>query len=148
MGIKAQLRGGQDKAAGMLKTDGPVPDLVGRRCDGLLVQQFWQHGVLADPADVVWLKLDGLWHQLYLDAGVVHWRSQQAPPAQRPISMHEVFRYPLVDLGAGIGLQGRVIQGYRLYESEDGETLVLDFGAAGTLELISRGDATQVRHRP
>ncbi len=132
----------------MLKTDGAVPDLVGRRCDGLLVQQFWQHGVLADAADVVWLKLEGRWHQLYLDAAVVHWRSQHEPPLQRPDSADGVFRYPLVDLGRETGLDGLEIQDYRLRETEDGEALVLDFGAGGTLELINRGDGTQMRHRP
>lgn len=131
----------------MLKTDGEVPDLLGRRCDRLLVQQFWQHGVLADAADVVWLNLDGLWYQLYLDAGVVHWRAQQAPPRQRSDSEDGIFRYPLLDLGGETGLEGRRIHGFRLRETEDGETLVLDFGPAGTVELINRGDATQVRHR-
>ena len=131
----------------MLETDGVVPDLVGRRCDELLVQQFWQHGVLADAADVVWLKLDGLWHQIYLDAGTVHWRSQQAPPQQEPDSADGVFHYSLVDLGGETGLAGREIRAYRLCETEDGETLVFEFGSAGSLELINRGDATQVRHR-
>lgn len=131
----------------MLKTDGAVPDLVGRRCDGLLVQQFWQHGILADAADVVWLKLDGLWHELYLDAGVVHWRPQQAPPQQRAGSAGGVFDYPLVDLGDEIGLEGWEISEFQLRETQDGEILELDFGAAGTLELTNRGDATEIRHR-
>ena len=131
----------------MLKTDGAVPDLVGKRCDELLVQQFWQHGVLADAADVVWLKLDGLWYQLYLDAGVVHWRSARSPPQKRPEPADGVFRYPLTNLGGEIGLEGREIRGYRQSETEEGEILALDFGAAGTLELINRGDRTQVRHR-
>ena len=131
----------------MTVMDGTPPELTGSSCDELLCQQYWYAGELADEADVLWLKLAGKWYQLFFDAGVVHWRDQAGEPEVRVSSEDGLLAYPLVDLAARFGLNGRVVSDTSLVETDEGEAFSLVFDQAGTLTFVNLGDRTQIRYR-
>ena len=64
----------------MLEIDGIPPKLTGQLCEELFCQQYWYQGKLAQEVDALFLKVNGHWHQLYFDAGIVFWRLQQEAP--------------------------------------------------------------------
>jgi len=131
----------------MIEVDGAPPELKGCICEELLCQQYWYGGDLADEADVVWLKVRGGWHQLFFDAGVVHWRQQDGEPETSTGSEDGLLAYPVVDLAVRFALKGRVIRETSLEETTEGETFKLAFDQAGTLMFVNLGDRTQIRHR-
>lgn len=128
----------------MIEIDGTPPPLAGRICEELLCQQYWQKGRLADEADVVLLKCDGVWHQLYLDGGMVHWAPQAGEPETRRPSGNGIFSYPLEDFGARFKVRGEVIDGYRVEETEGGEIVSLQFTSGATVQFTNRGDNTSI----
>jgi hypothetical protein len=130
----------------MIEVDGAPPKLQGCCCEGLLCQQYWYGGELADEADVVWLKVGGRWHQLFFDGGVVHWRNHGAEPEARRGSPDGVLTYPMVDLAARYGLKDETIAYTSLAETTEGEIFSLAFEQAGTLMFVNLGDRTQIRH--
>ena len=131
----------------MIEIDGSPPQLAGSICDELLCQQYWYAGEMADEADVVWLKLAGNWYQLFFDAGVVHWRAQDHEPEMRAGSDDGLLAYPTVDLGAQLGLKGRVVREASVLQAAEGDAFSLAFQQAGTLTFINTGDRTQIRYR-
>jgi len=131
----------------MIEVEGAPPELKGCCCEELLCQQYWYAGGLADEADVIWLKLEGRWYQLFFDGGVVHWREQGGEPESRTGAQDGLLAYPLVDLAARFDLKGRIINDAAIEETTEGETLSLAFDQAGTLMFVNLGDRTLIRHR-
>jgi hypothetical protein len=129
----------------VLRIDGTPPRLRRQACEELLCQQYWHRGRLEDEADVVLLKVEGAWYQLYFDAGVVHWARQEGGPAPRAAQRNEPFAYPLVDLGAELGVRGKVIAECVSEETEVGERLTLRFVSGLAISFSNTGDRTTVQ---
>ena len=129
-------------AVRMIKIDGLQPDLNGTKCEELFCQQYLHKGQLEDEADVVLLKIADEWHQLYFDAGVVHWRVQDERPEPRRVDDDAVFSYPMVDLGSKFGVRGQMISACQVIETKDGETVSLLFEEGAKIQFVNHGDST------
>jgi hypothetical protein len=131
----------------MLKIDGVPPQLEGQLCEELLCQQYWHKGRLEDEADVVLLKVADVWHQLYFDDGVVHWATQDEELGPGGDERDGMFAYPIVDLGADLGVRGQRIAGCATEDTGEGERVTLFFDNGPRVDFVNRGDRTSIRHR-
>lgn len=94
-----------------LEVHGEPPRLASLRCEGVLCEQYWYRGELDDPANVIYLRFESRWHRLTFDNGIVFWRMRSESPA--PYLMPELeAEVKLDDLGARLGLVGRVLDSY------------------------------------
>ncbi len=91
----------------MLKIDGIPPRLTEQLCEELICQQYWHQGKLVQAVDILFLKVNGRWHQLYFDAGMVFWRLQQEAPVEQQAG--EIFAYPLINIGEKFAIQNDII---------------------------------------
>lgn len=129
----------------MLEIDGIPPVLIGHTCEALICQQYWYKGELGDEADVVFLKVDGHWYQLYFDNGILFWRTRNEAPV--PSAEDDgVFSFPLIDLGMEYGIQGGKISNSVCEEILQGAKVTIDFAQHGIVEIVNAGDKTSIRH--
>ena len=89
----------------MLETNGIPPLLTNQLCEELLCQQYWYQGKLVQEVDVLLLKVNGRWHQLYFDEGIVFWRLQQQAPVAVEQQAGDPFSYPLIDIRDKISIK-------------------------------------------
>jgi hypothetical protein len=91
-----------------LEVMGSAPNIEKRRCDALLCEQYWHAGTLRDPANVIYLLVDAVWHRLTFDGGIVFWGERADRPT--PYAMPELdARAEIDDLGQRLRLAGRRI---------------------------------------
>ena len=57
-----------------VEVNGYWPKIKRQTLQEMIVQQFWYEGVLEEPANVVYLKVNNGWFRLYFDYGIVLWR--------------------------------------------------------------------------
>ena len=124
-----------------LEVNGEPPALVGVPCDELLVQQYWHRRELVEPANVIYLQFDGQWHRLYIDCGIVFWRTKESPPAEVPEGK-EGFAYPLVDLGQQVGVRGVVLDRLNAEPIEGGVEVRLAFSNGVKVVFCNIADTT------
>lgn len=129
-----------------LEVNGDPPDIDGRTLDSLLVAEFWGLDTgLIDPAMLVWLLVEGRWHKLYFDYGMVFWR---APELERPTAyaMPEVHsEVRLLDVGSEFGLVGEVIAGYSMCAIPGGSRVGFDFLSGKSIAFSNVMDVTTYR---
>ena len=125
-------------AAG-LSVVGHPPPLAGRRCDALLVAEYWDQGRCVDPANGVHLCWDGRWHRLGFPCDdAAEWTSGGAVAGEpRPADFPEFGASSrVVDLAGPRGLVGVRLRGYTMepgprlpratFEFADGRRLVFE----------------------
>ena len=105
---------------------GAPPILSGRTCNGLICEQFWDHGALHSAASVIYVKADEIWHRLVLDAGIIHWREQSVSPEPWEVA-EEGWAYPHLDLANQEELIGLEFTGYVMRASESGCSVEFEF---------------------
>ena len=66
----------QNRTEIMLEINGIPPKLTGYECEEMICQQYWYLGKLENEMDVLFLRANGKWHQLYFESGVIFWRIQ------------------------------------------------------------------------
>jgi tetratricopeptide (TPR) repeat protein len=110
-----------------------LPNVTGEACEALLLQAHYYRGQLVNEASVLFLRLAGGWHRIFIEAGVVFWHtvdSLDSPDADR-------HHYTVTDLGAGHGLVGKRLIGIT----------TADVPAGGELRLLFSGDLrVSLRH--
>ncbi len=95
------------------------PDLAGARIEALLFEGFVHHGQRVNSVNVVYLKANGVWNRLTLDAGTVHWRQERNEP--RPWTVpEEGWDYPHSDAGSEYKLLGAQIASIQSNETTNG----------------------------
>lgn len=129
----------------MLEIDGIPPKLGNRTCEELLCQQYWYHGKLAQEVDALFLKVNGRWHQLYFENGVVFWRPRQEAPQHAAAQPGDPFVYPLIDIGVQFDLKGRVITDYLTEALVGGARVSFLFEDRGTLLVVHADNQTSLR---
>jgi hypothetical protein len=108
-----------------LAIHGTEPVLVGKKLDALLCEAFVCRGAPHASANVVFLSVEGTWWRLALDAGTIHWRTQEAMP--EPWSVPESgWIYPHTNVGNDAGLLGHRVEYVR--SSTEGATARVEFG--------------------
>src|SRR4249920_4107637 len=101
-----------------VETYGSTPLVEGRRCDGLICEQFWVDGVVHSSASVTYLNVEGVWHRLAVDHPTLHWHTQSEAPRPWAVS-EEHWEYPHVDVGILAKVAGNLI---RSIETSSDET--------------------------
>ena len=132
----------------MLEVVGSPPNLPGRTCEALLCQQYWYRGELAEAANVLYLKVDGLlWQRFLFDSGILFWREVDAPDAIATSPTDE-YHYPIADIGARFGLPGQRISGMSAHDDGRRAELHLTFGSGSRLTLWNQNDLSHVAFHP
>jgi len=125
----------------VLEFHDPIPDVREQVCDALLVKEYWYRGELASEANVLFLRLNDVWHRFFIDAGVVFWKTVEAPDPPADEAEHS-FR--LTDIGAGHGLMGRRLSAIEAIDLPGGGALRLAFEGGPTIILNNQNDASRL----
>jgi len=114
---------------------GEVPDIVGKRCEGLICEAFDFKGERVADANVVHLRFSETWHRLIIDSGVIFWRLSEKTPAPWQVEA-ENWSYPHTDIGIAFDLVGQRLtkldmdtdnlSGEVRFLFEDGRTLIVE----------------------
>ena len=92
-----------------LEVNGHWPQIENQSLQEMIVQEFWYDGVLEEPANVVYLKIDSHWFRLYFDCGIVFWRQDNEGLEDELASRSNDTGYPLIDLAEHLGVKGSEI---------------------------------------
>ncbi len=107
--------------------NGNWPDLEGNRLQEMLAQECWFQKDLEEEANVVLIKVEGIWHHLYFDSAIIFWRiSSDEPHEIKPADRAEVS-YHLRDLGSELELSGRIIKSCTARAIRGGSEVEFDF---------------------
>ena len=129
----------------MLKIDGIPPRLTEQLCEELICQQYWHQGKLVQEVDILFLKVNGRWHQLYFDAGIVFWRIQQEAPVPVEQQARSPFAYPLINLGEKFGIKNGIIADCTTESLVEGARVTLVFEDKGTLFITHSDNKTRLQ---
>jgi len=127
----------------MLKIDGIPPRLTEQLCEELICQQYWHQGKLVQEVDILYLKVNGRWHQLYFDAGMVFWRLQQEAPVEQQAG--ETFAYPLINIGEKFAIQKDIITDCITETLGEGARVTLVFEDKGSLLITYNDNSTRLQ---
>jgi hypothetical protein len=129
----------------MLEIDGIPPRLTNQLCEELLCQQYWYQGKLAQEVDALFLKVNGRWHQLYFDTGIVFWRIQQEAPVLIEQQAGAPFAYPLIDIGEQFAIKDCIITECITEPLVEGARVTLVFEDKGSLFITHSDNRTRLQ---
>ena len=129
----------------MLETDGIPPRLNNQVCEELFCQQYCYRGQLQQNVDVLLLKVNGRWHQLYFDEGIVFWRLQTEQPKVLEAQPGDLMTYPLIDVGEKHALKQAVISDCITETMLGGARVSFVFEDKGTLIVVHKNNKTSLR---
>ncbi len=129
----------------MLETDGIPPRLTNQECEELLCQQYYSRGELQQEVDVLLLKVNKRWHQLYFENGVVFWRLQDEEPKAIEAQPSDPFSYPLIDIGEKYSLRQSTIGDCVTEPLLNGARVSFVFENRGTLIISHNDNKTSLR---
>ena len=109
-----------------VNVNGEAPELAGKACEAVLLQQYWYAGALVDPANVIHLKSGGEWYRLYFDYGIVFGRISEQPP-EPWLDADQQWDNPLCDLGVTAGIVGTQLDHYSMELVQGGSAVELCF---------------------
>ena len=95
--------------------------------------------------DVLLLMVNGRWHQLYFDEGIVFWRLQQQAPVAVEQQAGDPFAYPLIDLGDKFAIKGGVIIDCITEPLVEGARVSLVFEDKGSLIITHSENKTRLQ---
>jgi hypothetical protein len=120
---------------GLLDANGTPANLVGKRCEALLCQEYWYDDKLVEAANAVCLCADGCWYRLYFDCGIIFWRAEGGP-LESLEAVEIKGSYQVIDLATSRGFRGRRIIGCEMKPIDYGSQVVLSF--EGGTQLVFR----------
>lgn len=120
----------------MLEIDGIPPRLAGQFCEGLLCQEYRKQGRQQQEVDALLIRVNGRWHHLYFDCGIVFWRQLDHPPESVTAQPGDPFTFPLLDIAEKYGLRDQLIASCDTEPLPDGAEVRLAFAGRG--ELVVR----------
>ena len=124
-----------------LELQGKPPDLRGKTCQGLACLEYWHEGALLDPANVVFIRADGVWHKLSFDSGIISWAADVEPQAS--FEAPEIAaNYRHVDLGTKHGFVGRRITAIEQLPIAGGAQVAISFQGGASITFRNARDAT------
>ncbi|MGD8784673.1 MAG: hypothetical protein PVG75_09550 [Thioalkalispiraceae bacterium] len=129
----------------MLEIDGRPPKLINQLCEELFCQQYWSRGKLIQEVDILLLKINQRWHQLYFDAGIVFWRLQRDTPVPVEPRPDAAFTYPLINLGIKYGLRDSFILDCLTEPLVDGARVTMVFEEKGSLLITHSENKTRLQ---
>jgi hypothetical protein len=129
----------------MLEINGIPPRLTEQLCEQLICQQYWYQGKLVQEVDVLYLKVNGRWHQLYFEEGIVFWRTQRHEPLSIEQQEASPFDYPLIDIGQKFGIKDCIITDCITEPSVEGARVTLVFADKGSLFITHSEGKTRLQ---
>jgi hypothetical protein len=112
-----------------------IPNLTGEVCESLVKQEFWLEGAKSADVNVLFLKVkNGNWHRFFFDCGPLFWREVEAPDVWNT-TPSDLYHYPQIEIGSGLGVAGQPIESVKLLESTGLAEVRLQF-ANGTLLVL------------
>jgi hypothetical protein len=109
---------------------------MGLECSGLFVLQFYENGQITDPANIIYLKLDGAWYRIFFEASIVFWRQDAAPA---PPTNSDFERGLLLnDLTDCAAIVGHVLVSAHYNETHHGVCTELRFSSGSIIALEYR----------
>jgi hypothetical protein len=118
----------------MLEFHDRIPDLAGKTCLGVFVQQYSHAGKSVETANAVLLHTDDQrWPRFFIDAGTVFWAIHPARPPIPPSDGEH--QYTITDIAEGHGLTGREIARVRTIDLPGGGAIRLEFSDARAVVL-------------
>lgn len=128
----------------MLEIDGIPPRLENQVCEALLCQQYWYRGQLQSEVDILLLKVNDRWHQLYFENGTIFWRVQNEAPKAAENQPADPLIYPLIDLGEKYSLKDSVISDCLTEPLINGARVSFTFEGRGSLLVTHRESGTSL----
>ena len=126
------------------ETHGSAPEAGGQPLEGLVCESFEFNGRVESPANVVYVKLSGVWHRLSIDAGVVFWRVESSPPSPWAVPA-EGWNYPHRDVGAEFELVGLSVSATQASQSQGRAMVELAFANGKRFIVSNENDASSFR---
>ena len=130
----------------MLEISGIQPRLNGQECQELICQQYWQQGELEKAVDMLFIKANDRWHQLYFENGVIYWRLQEEAPTPFGEKQDDPFKYPHIDLATKYGIRNLTMEDCESHALVDGARVVITFEQAGKLVVSCVDDQTRIQY--
>lgn len=129
----------------MLKTDGIPPKINEQLCEGLLCQQYCYRGKVQQEVDILLLRVNDRWYQLYYEEGALFWRLQEGEPAVVESKPEDPFSYPLIDVGERYGLTQMVIRTCFTESLLNGARVTFVFEERGSLVVTFKDNKSSLR---
>lgn len=129
----------------MLETNGIPPRLTNQVCEDLICQEYWYRGKLEQAVDALFLKVNGRWHQLYFDAGIIFWRILEETPTSFEQQPGDPFVYRLIDVGEKFAVKECVITDCMTEPLIEGVRVSLVFEDKGSLIVKHSENKTSLR---
>ena len=126
------------------RINGEWPDVLNKKLDELIVQEYWYAGKQEEQANVVWLKINGAWLRLYFDSAIIFWRSSENEPSYSAPGPNESHNYPLRNLGAELRVRDQTIVKCEPTVIVNGAQVTLSFGNGRKLTFKSVNDSTTI----
>ena len=92
-----------------LEINGIWPVLENGMLEELLCSEMWYQGKLEEPANVIFLKVNGNWYRLYFNYGIIFWRVDKEGPKEYTMPKYE-SHFKVVDVGRNYGLVNNLIE--------------------------------------
>lgn len=130
---------------GTCTINGKEPTIVGERCIGFALVQFYEGREIVDQVNVAYLRFGELWHRLYFETGTIFWRPSSEPDAGQNTEL--TWGAVLNDLSAAPGIVGHVVESYSYSASVSGDVEVkFAFAGGRCLKFLydSNADATRL----
>ena len=130
-----------------------IAAFVGATCHGLLAQECYYQGELAEAANLLFFATaPDRWLRFFIDCGSFGLSEAPTVEAIPPETTDPEFRYPLVDLAARYPVVGRRVTDAVLVSQPhawaDAAEFRLTFDDGAQLALVNRDDASTVEYRP
>ncbi len=92
-----------------LEINGVWPVLESGMLEELLCSEMWYQGKVEESANVIYIKVNGSWHRLYFDYGIIFWRKDKEGPKEYAMPEYE-SHFNVVDVGRKYNLVNNLIE--------------------------------------
>lgn len=84
-------------------------EIDGGKIEELLCSEMWYRGKVEEPANVIHIKVNGNWHRLYFDYGIIFWRRDKEGPKEYEMPEYE-SHFKVVDVGRKYNLVNNFVE--------------------------------------
>ncbi|MBW7982022.1 hypothetical protein [Enterobacillus tribolii] len=125
--------------------DGRTPDIIGQTCSGLVVCQYYEGTILADPANVVYFQFGDYWYSICFEAAMVFWRHKtQIGSSVNSTLLHGTIFNDLSELEGVAGHQLVTIDYNSTPEGNVNVKFLFDSDTIFSLDYDSSTDSTKI----
>ena len=112
-----------------------IPEVEGCRCEEVLCQEYWIHGELVEPANLIFIKFDDQWYRIYFDHGFIFWKTHEEKPFEWNAEELSA-EYRLNNISEKLNIRGKTLVFIEINSIEEGNVINLSFQNGVTLSLV------------